>query len=362
VNIADVKRYAAVKRNGSILLGKHTVCDGASHKRKIGVFTHIHEDHICMFNEALHNCSDIFVSKPTLDMLAALEMNYEHDMDTGLYFEGRHVQALDFNKTIRPKLDKYSINSDYGDTLTLYESNHVLGSSQVLVKTDDGTEVVYTSDFAAGTKPVPCDILVLDPTHGSPAFNTRVDQDSLENRLVELVDDALGHSRGVVIHAHRGRLQQTMHLLSKKLSNEVKFLASQKNIRLANVYKKYGKPSRDIVDVKSIEADIIREEEKPYVNFKSGPHQKFEDVDKTVWENEVLFNIGGSKLEAGTVIKPIKDDNIYKIEFMDHADFDYIIDFVKKADPRWVVLDHTRSEQVAELAKHLQDRDIDVIL
>lgn len=361
MNITDVKRYASVKRNGAIWLGNHTVCDGASYGRKIGVFTHIHEDHICMFNDAMHNCSEIFMSKPTLDMLAALEMNYKHDMDPSLYFKGRHVQALDFKKTIRPKLDKYTSGSDYGDALTLYETNHVLGSAQVLITTDGGTRVAYTGDFAAGTKPVACDILVLDPTHGSPDFNTRVDRNSLENRLGELVEDALCHSSGAVVHASRGRLQQTMHLLSQKLSNQVKFLSSQKNIRLSGVYEKYGMPSRGMVDAESVEADKIREGGGPYVSFKSGQHKAIEEIDKTIWENEVLFSIGGSKLESGTVIKSAKN-GVYKIEFMDHADFDYIVNFVQEADPKWVVLDHTRSKQITELARHLQARGFAVVL
>lgn len=361
MNVTDVKRYASVQRNGAIWLGDHTVCDGASYGRKIGVFTHIHEDHICMFNDAMHNCSEIFMSKPTLDMLAALEMNYKHDMDPSLYFKGRHVQALDFKKTIRPKLDKYESGSDYGDALTLYESNHVLGSAQVLIETNNGTRVVYTGDFAAGTKPVSCDILVLDPTHGSPEFNTQVERNSLENRLAELVEDALCYNSGVVIYAPRGRLQHTMHLLSQQLSDQVKFLSSQKNIRLAGVYSKYDYPSREIVDVESVEADKIREGSRPYVSFKSGQHKAIEEIDKSVWESEVLFSIGGSKLESGTVIKSAKNGS-YKIEFMDHADFNYIVDFVQEANPKWVILDHTRSKQITELAKHLQNKEIAVIL
>lgn len=359
MNIADVKRYASVESNGAILLGKHTVCDGMSYGRKIGVFTHIHEDHIRMFNSAMHNCSNIFVSKPTYDMLSALEMNYKHHMDLKLYFKGRHVQALDFNKTLRPKLDRYSNQSGYGDKLTLHQSKHVLGSAQVLVETEDCTRVVYTGDFAAGTEPVPCDVLVLDPTHGNPTFNTKVERNSLVNRLVELVDEALQNHSGVVIHAHRGRLQEMMHFLSGGLSSQVKFLSTQKNIQLAQVYKKYNIPSREIVDVESVEGDIIREG-APYVVFKSGRQQEIKEVDKTVWESEALFSIGGHKLESGTVIKSLRNGDV-QVEFMDHADFDYIIDFVQKANPKFVVLDHTRSKQLKELTKHLQDRKISVV-
>lgn len=360
MNKTDVKHYASINPDGAVLLGNHTVCDGASFGRKIGVFTHIHDDHIGMFNKAMHNCSSVFMTKPTYDMLAALQMSYSHNMDPNLYFKGRHVYALDFNEPKRPGLEKQSSDLSYGDALTLYQTNHVLGSAQVLLKTDDGTRIVYSGDFAVGTKPVPCDILVLDPTHGDPTFNTMVERASLENRLVEFVDEAIRNNNGVVVHAHIGRLQETMHLLSKRLSKQVKFLSSQKNIRLAGVYKNYNMPSRDLVDVESVEADIIREREPPYVRFESGRRSTDEDLVKAVWKNEVMFSIGGSRLESGTVIKPDKDGN-YKLEFMDHANFDYIINFIKESKPKWVLLDHTRGKQVEKLAKHLHDRDISVL-
>ena len=77
------------------MLGKNTVVDGYHHGREIGVFTHIHSDHTKYFVNALHECIAIYVSRPTYDLLAALEANNTGNvsMDT-LVFKGRHINAL----------------------------------------------------------------------------------------------------------------------------------------------------------------------------------------------------------------------------------------------------------------------------
>ena len=72
---SKVLEYADIKPDGSILLGNHVVCDGANYNRKIGVFTHIHRDHTELFNKAKQECSQIYTSLPTLEMLSALEQD-----------------------------------------------------------------------------------------------------------------------------------------------------------------------------------------------------------------------------------------------------------------------------------------------
>ena len=69
----NLLRYAKVNSRGSILLGENTVADGYEHGRDIGIFTHIHTDHTRLFNMALHECSSIYLSPPTYDLLEALE-------------------------------------------------------------------------------------------------------------------------------------------------------------------------------------------------------------------------------------------------------------------------------------------------
>ena len=49
------------------------------------------------------------------------------------------------------------------------------------------------------------------------------------------------------------------------------------------------------------------------------------------------------------------------LSFMDHADYDSIIKYVRKADPKYVVTDHVRGKQGEKLAKDLEGRGFKTI-
>lgn len=348
MNEDTVKKYAQIKQDGSVLLGNNTVCDGADSNREIGIFTHIHRDHTELFNRAMHECSQIFVSPPTLDLLAALDQDFANNVSTECYFKGRHIHPLDFATPMMPK-----INNTYGDKITLFESKHILGSSQVLIETTDGTRIVYTGDFGPDATPIPCDILVIDSTHGDPMFNTVVDRESLERRLVECVENEIQKGKSIMIRAHRGRLQYIMHLLSETIPRVIKFLSHPIDINLINVYEKYGMPIRKCINFKSGIGQDIHDGNTPYVEFRShGQGEHFlENTGKMT-----VFSMGGRYLGGGTVIRHNPSSCNYSLEFMDHANYDSIIDYVVKANPKYVVTDHVRGKQGKKLAKDLNTR------
>lgn len=353
----DVLKYANIKHDGSILLGSHTVCDGADFGRKIGVFTHIHRDHTQLLNQAMHECSQIYVSRPTLDLLAAIDQDYTQNVSAECYFNGRHIHALDFNTPIIPKLDEFSTKPEYGDKITLIDTNHILGSCQVLVETKDNVRILYSSDFTVGTKPVLCDILVLDSTHGDPMFNTLIDSKSVEQRLVEYVDQEIQDTKSILIRAHRGRLEYTMHLLSEYLPKDIHFLVHPTDLKLIPVYRKYGIPIRDCISYNSFEGENIQEGNYPFVEFRVyGQGSNFlEDTDKMS-----VFELGGKFLGGGNVLRHTRR-NKYDLEFMDHADYSTIIEYAKKASPKFIVTDYARGKQGAKLAANLEKEGLQAI-
>lgn len=348
------REYAQIKQDGSILLGNNTVCDGTDQSRRVGVFTHIHRDHISLFNKALHECSVIYVSPPTLDLLAALQQDYTTHVSAKCYFEGRHIRSLSFETPEKPKID-----NTYGDKITLFESNHILGSCQVLVETEDGTRIVYTSDFGPHAKPISCDILVLDSTHGDPMFNTVVDPASLERRLIEYVDEEIQKGKNILIRAHRGRLQYIMHLLSKAIPKQTKFLCDPTDLKLIDVYTKYGMCIKQCIDSKSGLGEEIIYGNTQYIEFRNHGQTKhfLENTDKMA-----VFCMGGKFLGGGTVIKHNISSCNYNLEFMDHANYNSIIEYVKAANPKYVVTDHVRGRQGEKLAKDLKNKGFKTIL
>lgn len=349
-------QYADVTPIGSILLGKNTVADGYQHGRKIGIFTHIHSDHTKYFTNALHECSLIYVSKPTLDLLAAMESSSLGNISPETYFKGRHIHALDFDTPIVPSLNTRELGSEenLADRITLFPTNHILGSSQVLVETDDQKKIVYSSDFA-DIEPHPntrnCDVLVLDATHGDPIYNAPVDTKSLEERLAGCVSEEIKNGHPICIRAHTGRLQHTMMTLSEQISENIEFLTSSKNQKIVPVYEKYMKKSmRDLV-TSEYESDDIRDNSYPFIEFKTIPER--ESVPEASGKS-VVFRLGGRRLGSHTTIKQ-EDNNKkhYNIEFGDHATYSKILDYVEKISPKFVITDSYRSKLGSDLADRI---------
>jgi len=82
-------------------------------------------------------------------------------------------------------------------------------------------------------------------------FEMPADPESLGRRLSEYVDEEIQKSKGIIIRAHRGRLQEAMHLLGRQLPDEVRFLAHPTDIRLVPTYRKYGMWIRDCISYES---------------------------------------------------------------------------------------------------------------
>jgi putative mRNA 3-end processing factor len=350
----DLLQYAKINEQGSILLGKNTVVDGYQHGREIGVFSHIHKDHIELFTYAMHECSAIFVSPPTFDMLAAIEQDEKGNLSSETYFSGRHIHRLDFDTPIIPKKYLRVINPkiEFSDKITLKKAHHILGSSQVLINTDDGKDIVYSSDFSyPETEAIECDVLVLDSTHGDPMFNAVVDSQSLENRLVEHVDQEIEAGNPVCIRTHVGRLQYVMSLLSQKLADNIPFLSTGKNKKLVPIYTKYGMPIRNIIDSKTFDGEEILEGGFPFIEFKTIPESKsIAEMDK----RSVVFHLGGQFLGSKTTIKQnLGDHKNYYLEFGDHGNYSNIIKYVEKCAPKLVITDNYRSAWGKKLAENI---------
>ena len=352
----DLLQYANVGEQGSISLGKNTVVDGYKHGREIGIFTHIHYDHIELFTHAMHECSAIFLSPPTFDLLAALQQDVEDTISAETYFGGRHIHRLDFDVPFIPKkhLRKINPKQTFSDVITLKKAHHILGSSQVLVNTDDNKAIVYSSDFSyPNTEPIKCDVLVLDATHGDPMFNAAVDVASLENRLVELVDEEIEAKHPVCIRSHTGRLQYTMSLLSKRIGENIKFLSTGKNRKLVPIYNKYDMPIKEVVDSKTFDGEKIIEGSYPFIEFKTIPEaQSIAEMD----HRATVFHLGGVYLGGQTTIKQHPGDaENYYLEFGDHGNYSNILKYVNKCSPELVITDKYRSKWGEKLAEKINE-------
>ncbi len=333
--INEPLKSASILQDGTILLGKSVVCDGYYENRITAVFTHIHTDHISYFETALGMCDKILVSKPTFDLLVALKgepISYRSNL-----------APMDFNTSYYNKL---------GEKITLYQSNHILGSSQVLVNMQDGTKILYSSDFNfPEINTIPCDILVIDSTHGDPRFDAIADSSSLERRLIELVKEEVETGKPVMIRAHRGRMQYVMSLLSKECIGAVKFLADDIDVKLSQVYANYNLPCRKIIPInKNPEAYRIINSGLPYIRFHTvgGPFTPEEEAGmRTIRLSSDVRLLEGPSLKEHA-------PNNFSIEISDHASFSNIIKYVKATNSKVVITDNVRTKSGRTLASEIK--------
>ncbi len=310
---------ATVRKWGTVLLGKNVRCDGDgsidTFERRVACYTHIHQDHLDGFESAFSQCDAVITHEINKELLIALRG------PTWLPKKNNFVGL------------KYGKAYEYKDeTITLYDSNHILGSSQVLVESS-GKRILYSSDFnMPGAKKVKdVDILLIDSTHGEPIYNDNEPKKNKLKDIKKLVTEETKELRAVIIRAARGKLQYLMHILRTEVQSSIPFIVKEDDRRLSDVYANHGMSSGQLIRDESSEFDTILKKNEPYVRF---------------------YPTGGMLLPCelqGTrsirVGNPpeysIEATNMFQINLTDHASFDGVMDYVSSINPKLVITDNS---------------------
>ena len=102
--------------------------------------------------------------------------------------------------------------------VTLKDSKHILGSSQIQVEETDGSRYGYSGDFGEGIEDfIDVDTLVLDSTNGTRNDLVNWTVNSAIQELAERVAEAVNEHRKVAIIGAPGLLQSTIHNFSSFL-------------------------------------------------------------------------------------------------------------------------------------------------
>lgn len=338
------KEDAVITLNGTILLGNLVACDGHDYSRQHFVFSHIHSDHVgnhlstCMYH------GHVYASLQTIELLEAIN-NDEIKRK-------KQVHVLSMNKP-------YTIegNSNNNEILRLIESNHVLGAAQVEILNKDNKKFVYTGDITAqDVPPDNIDTLVIDSTHGSPQFDVAADEESIRNRFVDKATHNLKNNvRPVVIHAHRGTLQDIMGIVSSEPELcDYHILASARDIAASKIYRYYKYPNmRQIIDDKSDEGLKIMNGEYPWIQFTASHNRTFGEI------KDDHYGIFFTSYNSGQQIKESKNC----IHFLDssHTTFSHLLSYVEQAKPRNIVVDTYRTCQGQKFANILKGKGYNVV-
>ncbi len=310
---------ASITSKGAILLGKQFTVDGYA-ERPIRIVTHAHNDHLRGLRSSIRRGLFVIATPITFEFLRVLGYILPEEKIIGL-----------------PYYRKLDIDNE---TVSLLPARHIAGSAQVVVE-GSSYRVGYTGDFKVpGTPPLrDLDILVLDATYGSPRLQRRWSDFEALSALIALIEEHIWDNP-VWVYGYHGKLQE---VLLELRSRGVKYpvYADAKTIALARIASQYEKqpidPVRVLEDPLSIEpgslvlAHAMRR--RVYKRYP-GVH-----VFLTGWEMR------------GVIVRT--GPNSFNVSFSDHATFREILEYVREASPKQVIVDASRGSDAWLTAKYI---------
>jgi len=205
-------------------------------------------------------------------------------------------------------------------------AGHMLGSAQFLINTPNQT-ILYTGDIncvdtltTKAATPEKCDVLVIEATYGSP-FYKFPPREMVYAGIVEWALDTLKHGTIPCLHVYAAGKGQEIVQLFNVYTN----LPVVVNPRLDGVNHRYNRSGHDLkwstADSKHGEA-VLDKDACVYVttpNDRHHPGRRHERAYATGW---ALSSKGRSTA----------------FPLSSHADFDQLVGFIKKCDPRRVYI------------------------
>jgi len=332
-------------------MGNLFCCDGHSYDRKHFAFSHMHSDHTEKLPKCLYN-GQVFLTKPTRDLLEALH-NENYGSDPYNKTIKTQIWTLDF------KQSEMISHNGIKEKITFYPSEHTLGASQIEIVTETKKKIVYSGDITSNDVP-PENIhtLIIDSTHGHPQYSKHSEPESVERRFLDKITLVThsGQSQPVVIHAHQGKLQEIISIISQHDDlQKIPLHTSAKNIRVAKIYEKYRfKIRNDLKDEQSMEAEIDRDlsSDWPFIQFVTTFNKlSYERNGKahSIFLHDSLPN--GQQIDES-------EPNSTKYATTSHADFENLVKYVEDAKPKYVIVDNYRTKQALALTETLKSKGL----
>jgi putative mRNA 3-end processing factor len=318
---------ACITKTGAVLLGNYVACDAFDANRPIRIVTHAHGDHLGGLRKSIKGCKKVLMTPATRDLAEIVNPKFKLRND--------NVLTLEYGQPF--------LYED--ETITLLKADHILGASQVLVETANGTRIVYTGDFKLeGTPVIDCDFLVVEATYGNPACRRNFDVD-INALLVSMIERRL---RGgtVYVFGFYGKLQEVMHML-RKADVEVPFVMPDTVHEVSKICDNYGMNLYSLTLDTSSEGQELLGSNLPCVAF---------------YHTSTRFKVGLNRtricVSGWEFQNPCRQmsEHEYVVALSDHSDFDCLIEYVKRSNAKQVITDNYRSSHGKALANEITKR------
>ena len=275
--------------------------------------SHAHADHIARHELAL--------ATPTTARL------YQHRLGP------RHrVLEMQFGQPI-----------EFGELrLTALPAGHCFGSAMLLAE-DGDRSLLYTGDFKLGESATAepaelphADVLVMESTFGLPKYRMPPRAETIA-RLIEIVRTALAEEKTPVIHAYPlGKSQEVTKILT---GAGIPVLQHKAIYEISRIYEKCGMPLGDVglYTGEPLAGHAVVTLPRGMNDFRLANLGRTVTIAPTGWA-----------IDARTKYRWGVD---HALPLSDHADFDQLIETVRRVEPREIFCTHGP----VEFVDHLRD-------
>lgn len=273
--------------------------------------THAHTDHVC------NTFQKTFATKETIDLLDGRFQKNKFDF-----------RELEFNKLVNIKEDL---------KVTTLNAGHILGSSMFLFK-DDFSSLLYTGDFnnktsllLKGAKPVKADYLVIDSTFGRNEFSFK-DRNIVYDDLYKKIKQDIFKNNFVILAGYTlGKNQEIISFLNKYLN--IVPLVDRETYKYSKVYNKYKKELSFVLLDHNIYASNVLVMPLSLVN-----RNLINSLSQQLRRKVSSYVLTGWNYSRGSNL----------VNVSDHCDFESLIDFVDKVNPKKVFTIHGFTKEFAK--------------
>jgi hypothetical protein len=324
-------------KNCPVKLGQ-VYCDGFFKDGSIGVFTHFHQDHIGAIKNCIGQYDKLLVHPITFAAIVAMD------------------KGMELREQWKPQNYSVELPTKAGK-ITLLDANHIPGSCQVHVETDDYS-MLYSGDFNFPDMQIKqADYLVLDATHGSMDYDAKSDRKSVMNRLFEDVKEKVDSNRPVVIIVPAGTLQEIIKNFelghSEHISHDIPFVADKKQISvLNNIYQAEKSEFRNLIEFDGRDFWKLQRNNNRMVIFLTSFNEVPEELN-----NYYRIIIDRYRFtETQSAIRESSDGKTCRYNLESHATIENIYSYVEEVKPKVVITDSSRSSYASTLAKLIKQK------